>query len=212
MADVFVSYSHADRPRAEAIAGAVEESGFSLWWDAKLAPGCVYAQVIEGEIADAGCVLVAWSAAARESLWVRAEANEALDQNKLVQLALDGAKRPLPFNALPALDFGAWPGGRSGAPWPAAEERIGATLRGEPSGAVRGTPEPALQGFGRHAATGWAAIGLALLVAAAAGAAARGALDAAWFGPAAGCALAAASVLLALAGWRTARVLRASRR
>jgi hypothetical protein len=212
MADVFVSYSHADRPRTEAIADAVEESGFSVWWDAKLAPGCVYAQVIEGEIEGAGCVLVAWSAAARESLWVRAEANEALDQDKLVQLALDGARRPLPFNALPALDLSGWPGGRSGAPWPAAEERIGAMLRGETSGAAAGTLEPALQGFGRDALTGWAAIGLALLVAAAAGAAARGALDAAWFGFAAGCGLTAASVLLALAVWRIARVLKASRR
>jgi len=212
MADVFVSYSHADRPRAAAIAGAVEESGFSLWWDEKLAPGCVYAQVIEGEIAGAGCVLVAWSRAARESLWVRAEANEALDGEKLVQLTLDGAKRPLPFNALPALDFGAWRDGRSGAPWPAAEARIGAMLRGETGSAASATGEPALQGFGRHAATGWAAICLVLLVAAAAGAAARGALDAAWFGFAAGCGLTAAAALLALAVWRSARVFKASRR
>jgi hypothetical protein len=118
VAQVFVSYSHANREPVGAIARAVEESGLSLWWDEKLAPGCVYAQVIEQEIAAAGCVVVAWSATARDSLWVRAEANEGLDQGKLVQLSLDGAKLPLPFNALPAVDFAGWPAGAAACPGP----------------------------------------------------------------------------------------------
>jgi hypothetical protein len=75
-----------------------------------------------------------------------------------------------------------------------------------------GAGEPALNGLGPVAAIGWAAIGLAMMIAAAAGAAAAGGLDAAWFGAAAAFALAAAALLLALAAWRTARILRASRR
>ena len=60
----------------------------------------------------------AWSRTARDSLWVRAEANEALDQGKLVQINLDGAKLPLPFTMLHFTDFSHWTGAREQAPWP----------------------------------------------------------------------------------------------
>lgn len=212
MADVFVSYSHANRDRARALAEAVEGSGFSLWWDEKLAPGCVYAQVIEGEIAEAGCVVVAWSATARDSLWVRAEANEALDQNKLVQLTLDRSKLPLPFNALHALDFSAWGGERGLSPWPDLGARIGAMLRGEASGAEIGGRERRLQGLGPVALLGGAAIVLALLIALATGAAATGALAATQFAAISLFGVAAAAILLSLVAWRTTRIFQASRR
>lgn len=212
MADVFVSYSHANRDRARALAQAVEGSGFSLWWDEKLAPGSVYAQVIEGEITEAGCVVVAWSATARDSLWVRAEANEALDQNKLVQLTLDRSKLPLPFNALHALDFSAWGGDRGGSPWPDLDGRIGAMLRGEGGGAEIGGREPKLQGLAPVVLLGGAAIVLALLIALATGAAATGALGAAQFAAISLFGVTAAAILLALVAWRTALIFQASRR
>ena len=61
MADVFISSSRANRDRAAAVASALEQDGRSV-----------------GEFAGAASVVVAWSKAARDSLWVRAEANEAL--------------------------------------------------------------------------------------------------------------------------------------
>jgi hypothetical protein len=33
MSDIFISYAREDRPRAEAIAKALEEHGWSVWWD-----------------------------------------------------------------------------------------------------------------------------------------------------------------------------------
>ncbi|HEX8643480.1 MAG TPA: toll/interleukin-1 receptor domain-containing protein [Allosphingosinicella sp.] len=212
MADVFVSYSHRNVDRIEPLTGAIEESGYSLWWDEHLLPSDAYAQVIEREIADARCVVVAWSATARDSLWVRAEANEALDAGKLVQLTLDGAKLPLPFTALHFLDFTRWGGDRGGSPWPDLDTRIGATLRGEAAADSPLAREPALQGLGPVALLGGAAIALALLVALAAGAAATGALAAQQFAAISLIGVAAAAILLALVAWRTARILRASRR
>jgi hypothetical protein len=212
MADVFVSYSHADRPKAGRLAGAVEESGWSLWWDEKLPPGCVYAQVIEQEIETAGCVLVAWSATARDSLWVRAEANEALDSGKLVQLSWDGAKLPLPFTALHFLDFRRWSGERSGSPWSDLDRRVGGMLRGERVEADPGVREPALNGLGRVVALGWAALVLAALMALAVVAAASGVLPATQFGTLAAAGFAVAAILLALTAFLTQRVLKASRR
>ncbi|MDP8994990.1 MAG: toll/interleukin-1 receptor domain-containing protein, partial [Pseudomonadota bacterium] len=131
MADVFISYSRRNGERAAAISDGLEGCGHSVWWDRRLSSGADYGSVIEREIDAAGCVVVAWSADARESLWVRAEANEALDAGKLVQVTLDRAKLPLPFTILHFLDFSRWPGGREAPPWSELEGRVGAVLRGE---------------------------------------------------------------------------------
>ena len=131
MADVFLSYARATEPRIAEIGGALEGSGYSLWWDKALNASDDYAMVIEAELDAAACVVVAWSAPARRSLWVRAEANEALDSGKLVQINLDGTSLPLPFNVLHFLDFSRWRGERQGLPWSEFDARVGALLRGE---------------------------------------------------------------------------------
>lgn len=212
MADVFVSYAHKDGGRIGPLAGAVEESGYSLWWDERLVPGDDYAMVIERELAAARCVVVAWSASARDSLWVRAEANEALDGGKLVQLTLDGAKLPLPFTILHYFDFKRWSGGRE-TPWPDLDGRISDMLRGEMRPLEPEAAEAPLQGLRGVALMGWASVALAALVAiVTAVTAGRGALDAGAFSLFAFGALAVATILLALTGWTTVRAFRASRR
>src|SRR5690349_25056941 len=117
MADIFLSYARATEPKVAEIGGALESSGYSLWWDKALNASDDYAMVIEAELDAAACVVVAWSAPARRSLWVRAEANEALDAGKLVQINLDGTRLPLPFAVLHFLDFSRWRGERQGLPW-----------------------------------------------------------------------------------------------
>src|SRR4051812_43667361 len=132
MADVFLSYARATQKRVAEIGGALESRGYSLWWDKALNASDDYAMVIEAELDAAGCVVVAWSAQARQSLWVRAEANEALDSGKLVQINLDACRLPLPFTMLHFLDFRRWRGEREGSPWIDFDGRVGAMLRGEP--------------------------------------------------------------------------------
>lgn len=226
MADVFVSYSRSNRERIAEVAEALDRSGFSLWWDRKLVSGGDYGLVIEREIAAAPCVLVAWSATARNSLWVRAEANEALDAGKLIQISLDQARLPLPFTMLHTLDFSQWRGGREGMPWSDLESKLRRLRSGEAvadAAGQAGTAEavaslahqpqgPALQGFGRMALVGWAAIALAALVSSATVMAAMGALPSAMFGGIALFGLAAAAILLAISAFALARTAAASRR
>lgn len=212
MADVFLSYSRRDRTAVGAIADALAAGGRSLWWDPALKSGEDYAEVIEREIGAARCCVVAWSASARDSLWVKAEANEALDAGKIVQLTIDGAKLPLPFTMLHYLDFSRWPGGRGDDPMPELEqglERMAGTERRPAPPVPAG---PALHGLGPAVALGWAALALAGLMALATGAAAVGALPAAPFGMLAAFGLAIATILLALVAWLVLRVLAASRR
>jgi hypothetical protein len=225
MADLFLSYSRADRAKAAAVAGALEAGGRSLWWDRQLASGEDYARVIEREIATARCVVVGWSGTARESLWVRAEANEALDQGKLVQVNFDGAKLPLPFTMLHFVDLTGWGGGREQAPWPEVEARVSAELgegdtdeaasrrRPNPGGfAPIERREPALQGLGKVAALGWAALALAVVLALSVLLVARGLISAGAFGAVSIAAALLAALLLLGSAFLLLRISAASRR
>jgi hypothetical protein len=223
MADIFLSYARPDQGRATTVAEGIEAGGRSLWWDQRLTAGDDYGLVIEREIDAARCVVVAWSKAAHDSLWVRAEANAALDAGKLVQLNFDGARLPLPFTMINFLDFQAWNGARDQAPWPDLESRVDARVRGETST----QPEPViqaggveivqrtenrLQGFGRLAIVGWAALAATLLVALCVLLAVRNLLSAAALGLISVVALAVSLALLAISAFVLGRTMQASRR
>lgn len=165
MADVFVSYAHSNLKRVNPICENLEQAGFSLWWDHHLKAGDDFPLVIERELESAGCVVVAWSEAARNSLWVRAEATEALDNNKLAQVRLDDVKPPLPFTIVEMLDLTSWRGARNEAPWPRLE-MAARSLAGKTAPPL--DPEvftgPALQDMGGTAALGWLSLGLIVFV------------------------------------------------
>ncbi len=167
MADVFVSYAHNTFKRVQRICENLEQAGFSLWWDTHLKAGDDFPLVIERELKDAGCVVVAWSEAARNSLWVRAEATEALDDNKLAQVRLDGVKPPLPFTVVEMLDLTHWRGGRGEAPWPRVEMAARALAGGNaPPLEPQVFTGPALQDMGSTVRLGWLSLGLIVFVSA----------------------------------------------
>jgi len=217
MADVFLSYARPTRSRIEQIGDALESTGYSLWWDKALTASDDYAMVIEGQLDAALCVVVAWSAQARQSLWVRAEANEALDSGKLVQINLDGTRLPLPFSVLHFLDFARWRGERQGSPWSEFDARVASQLRGEKAAdaatfAAEPVRGPALQGFGKMALIGWASIAVAALMAVAIALVASGGMAPATFSAVALVGLGVAAILLALAAFVLIRISMASRR
>jgi adenylate cyclase len=55
-------------------------------------------------------VVVVWSADAVKSQWVFPEANRAREDGKLVQLTLDGARLPMPFDIIQCADLRDWIG------------------------------------------------------------------------------------------------------
>ena len=50
MADIFISYASEDRLRAEPLAKALEEQGWSVWWDRTIPPGETFDQVIATQL------------------------------------------------------------------------------------------------------------------------------------------------------------------
>lgn len=105
MADVFLSYARADQSRVEIVAAALEDAGYSLWWDKHLQGGHQFSEDIEAALADAKAVLVFWSTEAIKSEWVRDEAAYGRDHNKLVPVRLDDVLPPMGYRQRHAIDL-----------------------------------------------------------------------------------------------------------
>ncbi|HZG32714.1 MAG TPA: TIR domain-containing protein, partial [Sphingopyxis sp.] len=110
MVDVFISYSRDNKDRVATIAQAVEAAGYDVWWDAELPPHRSYGDVITEKIGMAKAAIVVWSQSSVQSEWVRAEADVARNQKKLVQTAIDDVMPPLPFNQIQFAELADWQG------------------------------------------------------------------------------------------------------
>ena len=75
MADVFISYASEDRDRVKPFIEALEDAGFSVWWDRRIGLGASFDKAIEVELNAAKAVVVVWSYSSVESDWVRNEAD-----------------------------------------------------------------------------------------------------------------------------------------
>jgi formylglycine-generating enzyme required for sulfatase activity len=110
MSDIFISYAREDRPRAEAIAKALEEHGWSVWWDWNIPAGRTFRQVIQEQLDKARCVIVLWSATSIARKWVIEEASEGEERGILVPVLIEKARPPLGFRSIQAADLTSWQG------------------------------------------------------------------------------------------------------
>ncbi len=110
MADIFISYARQDRDRIGKLAAALEEAGFSVWWDRHIAGGAEFSKDIERELGAATVVIVAWSRQSIESRWVKDEAVAAADAGKLIPISIDQTPAPLGFKQFHVIDFARWNG------------------------------------------------------------------------------------------------------
>lgn len=117
MADIFLSYSRADRDRAQVISKALEAEGFSVWWDKVLRAGQTYDEVTEGMLRDSKVVVVLWSEVSVKSKWVRAEATLGERTSVLVPAMIDDAERPIMFELTQSADLIGWSEDREDPRW-----------------------------------------------------------------------------------------------
>ncbi|MEQ1725093.1 MAG: toll/interleukin-1 receptor domain-containing protein [Sphingopyxis sp.] len=139
MSDVFISYSREDIEKVKQIAAAVQGEGYDLWWDKDLPPHRSYGDVIQEKIGGAKAVIVVWSENSTKSEWVRAEADMARNQQKLVQTSIDDGMPPLPFNQIQFASLSDWGGERDHPAWSrvlvSLVELVGAAQRVAPPAA-----------------------------------------------------------------------------
>lgn len=134
MSDVFISYSRDNQEVVRRLAEAVKALGYDVWWDDQLPPHLAYGDVISQKVGGAKAAIVVWSANAAASEWVRAEADMARGQRKLIQTTIDGAEPPMPFNQLHYVSLADWNGEPDHPGWAKVRESLTA-LAGTPAAA-----------------------------------------------------------------------------
>jgi TIR domain len=112
MADVFLSYSRQDKTRAAQFVELLESQGWDVFWDQETRAGTIWPKVLEDELNRARCLIVLWTAAAVTSRWVRIEAYEALQNDKLLPVRLEAVKPPMEFRQTQTYDLIGWTGER----------------------------------------------------------------------------------------------------
>lgn len=124
VSEVFISYSRDNQDVVRSLAEAVKALGYDVWWDDQLPPHLAYGDVIAQKVGGAKAVIVVWSANAAASEWVRAEADMARNQRKLIQTTIDGAEPPMPFNQLHYVSLADWTGEASHPGWAKVRESL----------------------------------------------------------------------------------------
>ena len=124
MSDIFISYARPNEALAKQVAETLLAAGYNVWRDDELPAHRAYTDVIEERIKEAKAVLVLWSNQAVRSQWVRAEADAARELGTLVQVSLDGALPPMPFNQIQCADLFGWSGDTAWPGWVKVESSI----------------------------------------------------------------------------------------
>ena len=117
MSEIFISYARSTGASARRIGEALAALGHEVWSDERLPAHRAYADVIDERLRAAAAVVVVWSKAGAVSQWVRAEADLARTMGKLIQVVVDDATPPLPFNQIHCADLSNWSGDPSAAEW-----------------------------------------------------------------------------------------------
>lgn len=113
MSDIFISYSRHDQEWVGKFAKALEDAGYSIWWDTRLLAGDEFHDVIPAALEQASCVIVVWSKVSVTRKWVRAEASRAHDKEVLIPIQIESVPIPMPFNLLQAENMQQWNGKRN---------------------------------------------------------------------------------------------------
>lgn len=116
MTDVYIAYAREDRERVRPLAESLQTEGWDVWWD-PTEPSASTSAALDQRLGSAGAILVVWSAFARGSEYVRSEAATGLYKNKLIQVRIDSAGAPRPFDQVEVTNLGHWRGERDDENW-----------------------------------------------------------------------------------------------
>lgn len=109
MSGVFLSYARFDSELGERIVAGLRALDVECWWDRDM-PGVDWPREIERQIDAMSALVVIWTAASKDSKYVRAEAIPAFDREKLVNIMFGVKEPPLPFNLYNGFQLDGWSG------------------------------------------------------------------------------------------------------
>ncbi len=132
MADIFLSYASEERDRILPLVEALEDRGWSVWWDRQISSGSRWDDVIQRELEAARCVIVVWTDKSVASDWVKTEAMEGLERGILFPLSLEPAAIPLAFKRTQARSLEDWAPGKPHAEFERCVDELRTFLGGAP--------------------------------------------------------------------------------
>jgi TIR domain len=138
MADIFISYAREDIEAAQRLAMALEQQGWSVFWDRRIPAGRRFADIIAEQLAAARCVIALWSRAALASDWVLDEAEDARNRNVLAPAFIERVAPPMGFRRIHAADLVGWQGQPAHGGFQRLIEDIAAYGAPRPSGLTSG--------------------------------------------------------------------------
>ncbi len=107
LADVFISYAHADKALAAAFADVLIGRGWTVWWDRDIGAG-TFRRAITNELIKAKCVVVLWSGASANSEFVWNEASRAQKRDVLVPILIEETEIPIGFEERQTFSLLGW--------------------------------------------------------------------------------------------------------
>jgi hypothetical protein len=113
MSDIFVSYKREEQTTARKLASALENEGWTVWWDPKLRAGENFDDASEKALNEAKCVIVMWSSVSVNSEYIKAEATKALEKKKLVPVKIENVSLPFRFKRVETASLLDWDGSRA---------------------------------------------------------------------------------------------------
>lgn len=147
MSDIFISYSRKDLPKVRLLADALNNKGWTIWWDPKIRSGEAFDRVIETALAAAKCVIVVWSKNSVKSDWVRAEASDGLERKILVSVAIEqNVKLPLRFSQIHTENLFDWSNNKVSSKFEKVVSDISVVL-GHPPNAILKTQTERSEGY-----------------------------------------------------------------
>lgn len=145
MPDVFVSYARSSVDTARRVAEGLRGLGFDVWMDDHLPAHRPYAEVIEERLHAARSVVVIWSADAAKSDWVKSEAGIARKASKLVQVRVDRARLPMPYDQIHCADLSRWEGEADAIAWRQVVQGVEALRDAAPAPSLARAPAASVE-------------------------------------------------------------------
>lgn len=107
MSDIFISYASGDAEIAKSVHDVLSD-GREVFFAPAILPGTEWSELVQKELRTARCVVVLWSANAKNSLWVQGEAAHAFERGCYVPVSIDDTEPPKLFKQIQTPSISDW--------------------------------------------------------------------------------------------------------